>query len=104
MILVPFFASSTGYGSTKNLLSLPFQASVFFDQTPFQSLLIHKNSQLLLQSFNQEGMASLDNIMTYTDIVAVNWLVNLSFEGTNPTLQQNCIWYLKGAHIVLKGL
>ena len=30
MILVPFFASSTGYGSTKNLLSLPFQAPVFF--------------------------------------------------------------------------
>ena len=32
MILVPFFASSTGYGSTKNLLSLPFQAPVFFGQ------------------------------------------------------------------------
>ena len=31
MILEPFFASSTGYGSTKNLLSLPFQAPVFFD-------------------------------------------------------------------------
>ena len=31
MILVPFFASSTGYGSTKNLLSLPFQAPVFFE-------------------------------------------------------------------------
>ena len=31
MILVPFFASSTEYGSTKNLLSLPFQAPVFFD-------------------------------------------------------------------------
>ena len=30
MILLPFFASSTGYGSTKNLLSLPFQAPVFF--------------------------------------------------------------------------
>ena len=30
MILVPFFASSTVYGSTKNLLSLPFQAPVFF--------------------------------------------------------------------------
>ena len=30
MILVPFFVSSTAYGSTKNLLSLPFQASVFF--------------------------------------------------------------------------
>ena len=30
MILVPFFAISTMYGSTKNLLSLPFQASVFF--------------------------------------------------------------------------
>ena len=30
MILVPFFASSTMYGSTKNLLSLPFQAPVFF--------------------------------------------------------------------------
>ena len=33
MILVPFFASSTGYGSTKNLLSLPFQAPVFFGLT-----------------------------------------------------------------------
>ena len=31
MILVPFFASSTVYGSTKNLMSLPFQAPVFFD-------------------------------------------------------------------------
>ena len=30
MILVPFFASSTVYGFTKNLLSLPFQAPVFF--------------------------------------------------------------------------
>ena len=30
MILLPFFASSTAYGSTKNLLSLPFQAQVFF--------------------------------------------------------------------------
>ena len=30
MILVSFFASSTVYGSTKNLLSLPFQAPVFF--------------------------------------------------------------------------
>ena len=30
MILVPFFAISTAYGSTKNLLSLPFQAPVFF--------------------------------------------------------------------------
>ena len=32
MILVPFFAISTVYGSTKNLLSLPFQAPVFFAQ------------------------------------------------------------------------
>ena len=30
MILVPFFASFTVYGSPKNLLSLPFQAPVFF--------------------------------------------------------------------------
>ena len=30
MILVPFFTISTAYGSTKNLLSLPFQAPVFF--------------------------------------------------------------------------
>ena len=33
MILVPFFATSSAYGSTKNLLSLPFQAPVFFVQT-----------------------------------------------------------------------
>ena len=32
MILVPLFARSTVYGSIKNLLSLPFQASVFFAQ------------------------------------------------------------------------
>ena len=38
MILVPFFASSTVYGSTKNLLSLPFQAPVFFDQGACRSL------------------------------------------------------------------
>ena len=31
MILVPFYARSTLYGSTKNLLSLPFQAPVFYD-------------------------------------------------------------------------
>ena len=30
MILVPFFANATIFGSTKNLLSLPFQAPVFF--------------------------------------------------------------------------
>ena len=29
-------------------------------KTPFQSLLIHKNNQLLLQSFNQEGTANTD--------------------------------------------
>ena len=33
MLLVTFFASSTAYGSTKNLLSLPFQAPVFFGLT-----------------------------------------------------------------------
>ena len=32
MILVPFFTISTAYGSTKNLLSLPFQDPVFFGQ------------------------------------------------------------------------
>ena len=30
MILVPFFAISTAFGFTKNLLSFPFQAPVFF--------------------------------------------------------------------------
>ena len=29
MLLVPFFTYSTAYGSTKNLLNLPFQAPVF---------------------------------------------------------------------------
>ena len=31
MIIVPFFAISTAFGFTKNLLSFPFQAPVFFD-------------------------------------------------------------------------
>ena len=30
MILVPFFAVSTAFGFTKNLMSFPFQAPVFF--------------------------------------------------------------------------
>ena len=33
MISVSFYASSTAYGSTKNLLSLPFQVPVFFAQS-----------------------------------------------------------------------
>ena len=43
MILVPFFAISTVYGSTKNLLSLPFQAPVFFGLSNFGSTLTSKN-------------------------------------------------------------
>ena len=31
MILVPFFAILTAFGFTKDLLSFPFQAPVFFD-------------------------------------------------------------------------
>ena len=31
MMLVPIFAISTDFGSTKNLLGFPFQVPVFFD-------------------------------------------------------------------------
>ena len=45
MILVSFFASSTTFGSTKNLLSLPFQAPEFFD------LVYVRNNQIYVLTF-----------------------------------------------------
>ena len=50
MILVPFFASSTLYGSVKRPLSLPFQTSVFlvWGDHKFIFLLLKHTPQLLL--------------------------------------------------------
>ena len=51
MILVPFFASSTLYGSTINLLSLPFQAPLFFGLLTFLGQ-IRKNKSAIRQAHN----------------------------------------------------
>ena len=64
MILVPFFTISTAYGSTKNLLSLPFQAPVFFalvnfklaifilkKSTPLQPVCIQRKDNVCLEQY-----------------------------------------------------
>ena len=58
MTLAPFFASSSGYGFTKNLLSLPFQAPVFFD-------LFNANILFCLQPF--------DRMVAIFDILDIFW-------------------------------
>ena len=66
MILVPFFALSTSFGFTKNLMSFPFQAPVFFalfyqkgGDTLIFSLLIVLRITSIFTNFKKEFMLKI---------------------------------------------
>ena len=75
MTLVPFFASSTAFGCTKNLASLPFQAPVFFGL-----LLEYEHSSVsilkpVIDCFLNLSLTCMKSISIFKlwNKVAVNW-------------------------------
>ena len=88
MILVPFFAGSIVYVSTKNLLSLPFQDPVFFAYGHYEvylSIRIDIKSWRLLWRFNNAAKKNFEGLLV--------WKVPKCLNSMLLTLHSAILWH-----------